>query len=181
MDRRHDSIRGDGRKWRCEVKPVDQRLTAPAEIGSPASPRSQSPEQLRAADALRAVRDLEDDDVLRKKYRSYVERVGPAILMNGLGQAMATERAAAGSNAKTGDARAHAQLYKNLGAWLCRPGGVYPPAQPKPDLLELITTRTERDYLRAQTEALAWLLWHKKFCRAYLPASDAAGSAQEET
>ena len=33
----------------------------------------------------------------------------------------------------------------------------------------------EECYLRAQVEALAWLEWHKKFCRAYLPDSDGGG------
>jgi CRISPR-associated protein Cmr5 len=37
------------------------------------------------------------------------------------------------------------------------------------DLLEAITGQDEAHYLRAQAEALAWLEWHKKFCRAWLP------------
>jgi CRISPR-associated protein Cmr5 len=133
----------------------------------------QTPEQRRAADALRAVQALKADDAFRKRYRAYADRIGPTILMNGLGQALATERAAAGSNPKKADERAHDQLYRNIEAWLCRAGGVYEPLSgEKYDLFQAITARGEADYLRAQAEALAWLVWHKKFCRAYLPAAE---------
>lgn len=137
------------------------------------SSKLQTPEQRRAADALRAVQALEADEVFRKRYRAYADRIGPTILMNGLGQALATERAAPGSNPKKADERAHHRLYRNIEDWLCRAGGVYEPASGgKPDLLQAITGRGEADYLRAQAEALAWLVWHKKFCRAYLPAAE---------
>ena len=54
-------------------------------------------EQRRAADALSKVLSLENEsEDLRKRYRAYVDRLGPMIIMNGLGQALATERAAAG-------------------------------------------------------------------------------------
>jgi CRISPR-associated protein Cmr5 len=128
-------------------------------------------EQLRAAHALDRVNALVGEPAeLKKHYRAYVERLGPAIVMNGLGQALATERAAAGANPSKNDQSAHATLYKNVHAWLCRPkDGVYPGAN---DILEAIVAHDEPDYLRAQAEALAWLQWHKKFCRATLPRSD---------
>lgn len=128
-------------------------------------------EQLRAAHALGRVNALAGEpDELRKRYRAYVERLGPAIVMNGLGQAMATERAAAGARPGSDDERAHEMLYHNVQAWLCRPkNGVYPGAA---DLLEALMGHDEPDYLRAQAEALAWLQWHKKFCRATLPRSE---------
>jgi CRISPR-associated protein Cmr5 len=130
-------------------------------------------EQRRAADALKAVQQLEANDDLRKRYRVYADRLGPAILMNGLGQALATERAAAGTDPKKAEIRAHDRLYQNVQAWLCRPGGVYEPTSGKRiDLLTALVDGSEALYVRAQTEALAWLVWHKKFCRAYLPASE---------
>lgn len=133
----------------------------------------QTPEQRRAADALRGVQELNADEAVRKRYRAYADRLGPSILMNGLGQALATERAAAGSSPKKADERAHDRLYRNLEAWLCRAGGVYESAAgPDRDLLKAIVQHGEADYLRAQAEALAWLVWHKKFCRAYLPPAD---------
>lgn len=130
-------------------------------------------EQRRAADAMAAVTQLEADDDLRKRYRAYADRLGPSILMNGLGQALASERASAGTAPKKPDERAHHRLYKNLEAWLCRAGGVYEPiAGQRTDLLGALVGGSEALYVRALTEALAWLIWHKKFCRAYLPASE---------
>lgn len=133
-------------------------------------------EQLRAASALARVQQIagdsnDTDKEMAKRYRSYVERLGPAILMNGLGQALAAEQAAAGSGKiEDPDKRAHHKLYCNVNNWLCRPsGGVYPNAR---DLLNALIEHDESDYLRAQAEALAWLQWHKKFCRSTLPREE---------
>lgn len=123
-------------------------------------------EQARAADALARVKEVEDKS-FSARYRSYVDRLGPTIVMNGLGQALATELAA------TGIKEAHRKLYGNVTSWLCRgDGGVYPG---EPDLLQAIVSNDEECYLRAQVEVLAWLEWHKKFCRAYLPDNDGGG------
>ncbi len=128
-------------------------------------------EQCRAADALERVAKLGGSDAFRKLYRSYVDRLGPAIVMNGLGQALATEKAAAGPG-KSDRERAHRALHDNLQAWLCREGGVYPAGD---QLLQAITQHDQSRYLRAQAEALAWLVWHKKGCRAELPESEGGG------
>ncbi len=141
----------------------------------PAEP-ARNAEQRRAADAMAAVPGKDARDELRKKYRAYADRLGPAILMNGLGQALATERAAAGSKPagskpRKPDEQAHELLYKNVQSWLCRDGGVYSPG----DLLAAIVGGSEALYLQAQAEALAWLVWHKKFCRASLPAEEREG------
>lgn len=123
-------------------------------------------EQARAADALARAKEVENED-FSGQYRSYVDRLGPTIVMNGLGQALATELAA------TGKKEAHRKLYDCMENWLCRQdGGIYPG---EPDLLQAIMSNDEECYLRAQVEALAWLEWHKKFCRAYLPDNDGDG------
>ena len=120
-------------------------------------------EQARAADALARAKEVEDKR-FSGRYRSYVDRLGPTIVMNGLGQALATELAA------TGGKEAHRKLYACVANWLCRQdGGIYPG---EPGLLQAIMSNDEERYLRAQVEALAWLEWHKKFCRAYLPDHD---------
>lgn len=128
-------------------------------------------EQLRAADALTRVNKFrEEPKGFKERYRAYVDRLCPTIVMNGLGQALATERAAAGPQPQKDDERAHHELYRSLQLWLCRPeGGVYPS---EPDLLQAIVAHDESLYLRAQAEALAWLEWHKKFCRASFPKSE---------
>ena len=131
-------------------------------------------EQQRAADALARVGELAREcATFKERYGSYVDRLGPAIVMNGLGQALATELAAAGPRPETNDQRAHHKLYESLQRWLCRTeGGVYPSED---DLLMAITEHDEKLYLRAQVEALAWLEWHKKCCRASFPKGDGGG------
>ena len=130
-------------------------------------------EQRRAADALsrvNALRTKPDKGKFKTRYRAYVDRLGPSIVMNGLGQALATERAAAGPNPENDDQRAHHELYVSLQGWLCRPNdGVYPPGH---DLLQTIMNYPESCYLHAQAEALAWLEWHKKCCRASFPKGE---------
>ena len=122
-------------------------------------------EQQRAANALARVNEFSrKSEDFKKRYRGYVDRLGPAIVMNGLGQALATERAAAGADPKKDDELAHHEVYRSLQLWLCRnDGGVYPSSD---DLLEAIMENDEALYLRAQAEALSWLEWHKKCCRA---------------
>lgn len=128
-------------------------------------------DQRRAADALSRIAELNSQsDKFKTRYRTYVDRLGPAIVMNGLGQALATERAAAGPQPKKNDEQAHHELYTSLNNWLCRQdGGIYPSGE---DLLEQIMCNNEDLYLRAQAEALAWLEWHKKCCRAFFPKSE---------
>ena len=137
---------------------------------APAAARTTSPEQRRAAHALRMAEAVNGrDDAMKKAYRSYVERVGTTIITNGLGQALATELAAAGGgDPEAPQKRAHRTLYQNLQSWLCDESGVLRGA----DLLATIVTIPQADYLRAQAEALAWLVWHKKLCRAFLPRGE---------
>ena len=128
-------------------------------------------EQERAANALGRVNELHNEiRSVKERYRSYVDRLGPTIVMNGLGQALATERAAAGSEPSKPEEKAHQKLYESVQGWLCRDDGVYPPDM---DLLQVLMEKDEAHYLRAQAEALAWLEWHKKCCRASFPSGDA--------
>lgn len=130
-------------------------------------------EQRRAKSALDRVTELaERTHDFKKLYRAYVDRLGPAIVMNGLGQALAAERAAAGPTPKNDRERAHQELYASLERWLCgkeHAESVFPKCD---DLLRAITENPESRYLNAQAEALAWLEWHKKFCRASFPKGD---------
>lgn len=131
-------------------------------------------ERERAADALAAVERVRGQaEEVQKNYRSYVDRFGGAVVMNGLGQALATELAAAESVKATdesseskADKVAHRMLADSVSSFLSRDGGVYPRAT---DVMKAIVSSDQAVYLRAQAEVLAWLTWHKKFCHAYLP------------
>ena len=80
------------------------------------------------------------------------------------------ERAGAGAEPKKDDERAHYELYESLQRWLCRQeDGIYSSSA---DLLQAIMDNDEEHYLRAQAEALAWLEWHKKLCRASFPKDE---------
>jgi CRISPR-associated protein Cmr5 len=122
-------------------------------------------EQRRAQNALKAAKAVaRDGDSIQKNYSSYVDRMPATILMNGLGQALATERASAKESQRKSDEKAHLKLFNAMQSWLCSEDGPYSGH----DVLEALVTNDEDHYLRAQAEALAWLEWHKKFCRAYL-------------
>lgn len=121
-------------------------------------------EQERAQDALGKVDGLRDkSDKFKKEYVSYVEGLPANIVMNGLGQAAATLLSAA----KGDNENPHMVLYDNLSSWLCRNNAAAP--YPKgEDLMRALTSNDRVKYLRAQTEAMAWLEWHKKLATAYL-------------
>lgn len=132
-------------------------------------------EQRRARSALARVTQLEQKSAdFKKLYRAYVDRLGPAIVMNGLGQALAAELAAAGPQPDSDRERAHRALYDSLNHWLCREERGERIFPNNDDLLRAITANPESCYLHAQAEALAWLEWHKKFCRASFPKGEAA-------
>ena len=128
-------------------------------------------EQLRAANALDCVQKLDkESENFKKLYRAYVDRLGPAIVMSGLGQALAATRAAASQNLGNERQKAHDKLYRSVQGWLCRgDGGVYPESD---DILQAIMEKDESHYLRAHAESIAWLEWHKKLCRASFPKGE---------
>ena len=116
-------------------------------------------EQRRAAHALEAARAAADRDD-RVDYRAYAARLGPTILTSGLGQALAMELAGGG---------AHQQLFHHVAAWLTGDDGPYQGAE---DLMRAIVDGEHATYRRAQVEALQWLSWHVKFCRALIEERD---------
>jgi len=120
--------------------------------------------QRRAAHALTRVQQHEKTGKdSYGNYVSYVESLPAIIVMNGLGQACATLLARAEGDLE----RPHGLLYADLHSWLCREDAAAP--FPKAtDLMQAITERDQSRYLHAQTEALAFLIWLKKFANAYL-------------
>lgn len=122
-------------------------------------------QQDRAADALEKIRDLAKSPEKASKYRSYVAALPATIVTNGLGQALAIEMASGGEKP------AHKALCDHVTTWLksqidairnnCRGG--------ENEILDAIMKIDEDDYLRAQTEAIAYVSWLKRFATAILP------------
>lgn len=131
-------------------------------------------EQKRAAHALEFVTGLKDGKYGNYgKFRSYVNGLPATIVMNGLGQAMATELAAANlgkaEQKRKTDHKAHEKLFKQIEKWLLLECDIYPESS---DLMVAITFHGQDEYIRAQAEALAYLVWLKKFSQAYLKGDD---------
>ena len=130
--------------------------------------RQSTLEQQRAAHALKCVNQIKGKGALEQEYKSVAESLSAIIVMNGLGQAAATLLARAGQKAK--DKSAHRQLFHHLEEWLCSA-----PSQTgfRAPLMDSIVNSDQSTYFHAQAEALALLIWLKKFAQALL------GSAQD--
>jgi CRISPR-associated protein Cmr5 len=120
--------------------------------------------QRRAAHAFARIRTHETAGAgSYGNYVSYVEALPATILMNGLGQAAATLLSKA--------TEAHSLLYSDLQEWLCSADTAVPYRNAtggNDRLMQAIIAKDERTYLHAQAEALAYLVWLKKFANAWL-------------
>lgn len=116
-------------------------------------------EQLRAADALAKIQAMNTRDC--GHYVSYVSALPATIVMNGLGQALATLLAQA-----KGGQDPHRLLHDHVASWLVRQvprlGGN------EAQVVRGLMNNSEEVYLQAQGEAMAYLQWLKQFARAYL-------------
>ena len=129
--------------------------------------------QRRAAHALQCVEA--HDGKSYGNYVNYVESLPATILMNGLGQACATLLSKAKRETQ-GDKRIksrdpHFLLYLDLQSWICGTdhSAPYPISGTSEDrLMQKLLSEDEAKYLHAQAEALAYLVWLKKFANAYL-------------
>lgn len=119
----------------------------------------------RAEQARREVEKLENQSC--GHYVSYVRALPAEILQMGLGQALATQLAAAGGEKKN----PHRILYDQMERWLCSEH-VETPFPKGENLMNAIVKHDEATYLRTQAEALAYLEWLKKFAVAFLERPD---------
>ncbi len=124
--------------------------------------------QRRAAHALGRIETYKNAGVdSYKNYVSYVEALPATILMNGLGQAAATLLSKAEGDLK----KPHGLLYADVQDWLCGSDAAVPYRNTtggNDRLMQAILARDEGMYLRAQAEALEYLVWLKKFANAWL-------------
>lgn len=144
-------------------------------------------EQQRAKFALEKVNALSKEGKEKYgNYKGYVEGFPAAILMDGLGQACATlmakakpkgnaenQRERSGQSEK-GDAGAKF-LFEHLQEWLCK-NSEFAPYKGKNDLMQAIVDTPQQTYVQAQAEAMALLVWLKKFSQAFLETKGAGGS-----
>ena len=155
-----------------QPRQVAQTANAPAAQGTATGqggePR-RNQAQKRAADALAKVKALAAANDYGN-YRNYVKALPARIIMNGLGQALAMEKA--GAQAKNPDIRkGHEKLFEHVQDWLLN-GWEHTPYRGQSDILAAIVNGSEADYIRAQGEAMAHVEWLKKFAVAYLKGVD---------
>ncbi|WP_053959478.1 type III-B CRISPR module-associated protein Cmr5 [Sulfobacillus thermosulfidooxidans] len=121
-------------------------------------------EQDRAQHALTQIKNLiNQPEAWQGRYKSYVKGLPASILSNGLGQALATLLSAA--KGTTNDA--HYVLYQHIEQWLCRSHPLAPYSGTS-NVMDAITHHDSTAYRLAQMEAMAYLVWLKKFAAAYL-------------
>jgi len=121
---------------------------------------NQTLDQQRAQHALQKIKEIQGEDY--GHYVSYVSSLPATIVMNGLGQALATQLA----KAKGKNSDPHYLLYTHVAGWLCQQI-----TELQGDAEGVIDRLMENDqdvYLRAQAEAMAYIHWLKQFARAYL-------------
>ncbi len=132
----------------------------------------------RAANALDMVR------ILQKKgekeygnYVSFVKALPAVILQTGLGQALASELASAGTDNDTQNG--HRCLFHDVSQWLGRDDAMAPfcnQYSKETGILDALLNGNESTYLQAQYEALAYVSWLKKFAVALLIQPKGEGS-----
>lgn len=135
--------------------------------------RQRSLEQERAKAAWAAVgqvkqrnEQLEEKKGYAKKYSSLARSAPTDIQANGLGQTLAFWRAKGYEQGKPKPDDAHAALLGHVANWL-RERKILPEGK---DPVEWISNdATTDEYRRATAEAIAFLIWLKRFAEAELP------------
>lgn len=119
-------------------------------------------EQKRAEDAWNQVTQVKDRGKLyAKEYNSLARGSIAYIQINGLGQVLAFWRA-------KNEAHHHA-LYEHVSGWVCKQMGI----NNNLHLLEwIVKDASSEQYRRATTEAIAYLMWIKRFAEAELPKGE---------
>ncbi|MFW6106650.1 MAG: type III-B CRISPR module-associated protein Cmr5, partial [bacterium] len=124
---------------------------------------TQTLDQRRAAFAREKIRHLETSGRDYGHYVSYASALPATIVMNGLGQALATQLA----KAKGKQEHPRRLLYDHVADWLSRQmEELHVPEKELPRVVDLLMEHNQSVYVRAQAEAMAYLNWLKQFARA---------------
>ncbi len=124
-------------------------------------------EQERADFAWRKIKEV--DAKVQEEYSSLVKKAPSDIQTNGLGQTIAFWRAKGYENGHPKDdgKNAHAQLLDHLTQWLKSSDALGLQTE---NLVEWVSKTAQVDeYRRATAEAIAFLVWLKRFAEAELP------------
>lgn len=134
-------------------------------------------DQQRAQHALAQIQSLANDPKYDGKYVSYVSALPATIVMNGLGQALATELAK-----DKGKGKSHRRLFDHLANWLTEPGQplgkLSKSDRTKPQAVLSSLMESEQGYVNAQAESMAYINWLKQFARAFLKDEGDEGDAK---
>ena len=128
-------------------------------------------EQKRADFAWQKIQDVKKNlpQKAQEEYSSLVKKAPADIQTNGLGQTVAFWRAKGyeNGNQKDGGKNPHFQALSHLTGWLKSDDAL---ALPTDDLVQWVSqTASVNEYRRATTEAIAFLVWLKRFAEAELP------------
>ncbi|GIK29980.1 MAG: type III-B CRISPR module-associated protein Cmr5 [Chloroflexi bacterium] len=122
----------------------------------------QTLQQQRAASAFQQVEMIDQDrtisDKQKKEYGSLARGLPAMIQIDGLGHALAFLKAKASNNRESH----HHRLYGHLAVWL---SGRFALGN-EPDLLKWLTQQPSATYRQVATEAVAYLLWIRRFVEA---------------
>jgi CRISPR-associated protein Cmr5 len=116
--------------------------------------KRQTQEQRRAKQAWNNVHDEVKGKSFAGEYKALVSSAPADIQTNGLGQTVAFWRSKGDSQHKT--------LYRHLSNWVMQE------MSEQGDLMRWITQTDSRRYRQATVEALAFLVWLKRFAQAEL-------------
>ncbi len=129
-------------------------------------------EQRRAAAAWEYVQQIikSGDKALQEKYKTLATKSPADIQNNGLGQTIAFWKAKGkveSGKEPNAEKIAHQKILAHLTDWLKSPDALSLQAG---DLVEWVSkTAVVNDYRRTTTEAIAFLVWLKRFAEAELP------------
>lgn len=134
----------------------------------------QTLDQQRANQAWNDIQSVANrPDEFKKKYGSLARKVPMLVLTNGLGQTLAFVVSKAKFKEqpqKRGpDAQAHGELFNHLSSWTMRQVA---PNIHNQNLLDWVLNSNSNAYRQATTEALAYLVWLKRFAEAELPTEE---------
>ncbi len=119
-------------------------------------------EQQRARYAWECIQNVQSEE-FKGKYGSLARKVPMLILTNGLGQMLAFLKAKGNSE--------HITLFNHLSHWVLKQ--VAPASTTSnQDLLQWVLENDSVAYRQATVEALAFLVWLKRFAEAELPMEE---------